>query len=258
MVEGVIDALAIAAAAAQAGYSSKFAPLCESGTAFSGAQVEMILAIHPRPPVLALDGDVTGSAANVKLATAIAALGREAAIVTWPPGEDPASWLEKRGTAGLAALTRKGCLEAPADELRPRHSGDQVAKSQIGNTHGGLEARWRAALAPAERMREKPAERYATAAVETLAPVVVTAAIEACADNAGRVNDVILTVASYGRRLPSAAQLRYAELAALEIEKADLGPSGWATRRIETAIAVRTHDRAGEGVAPAAMTVVPR
>ena len=31
-VEGVIDALAIAAAAAQAGYSSKFAPLCESGT----------------------------------------------------------------------------------------------------------------------------------------------------------------------------------------------------------------------------------
>ena len=140
--------------------------------------------------MLALDGDVTGSAANVKLATAIAAMGREAAIFTWPPGEDPASWLEKRGTAGLAALTRKRCLEAPADQLRPRHSGDQVAKSHIGNTHGGLEARWRAALAPAERMREKPAERYATAAVETLAPVVVTAAIEACADNAGRLNDV--------------------------------------------------------------------
>ena len=172
-------------------------------------------------------------------------------------GRGPSLLVGKRGSAGLAPLTRKGCLEAPHDQLRPRHSGNQVAKSQIENTHGGLEARWRAALAPAERMGEKPAERYATAAVETLAPVVVAAAIETCADNPGRVNDVILTVASYGRRLPSAAQLRYAELAALEIEKADLGPSGWAKRRIETAIAYHTHDRTGEGVAAAVLTVVP-
>jgi hypothetical protein len=78
-------------------------------------------------------------------------------------------------------------------------------------------------------MGDKPAERFA--------PVVVAAALEASADDTGRVNDVILTVASYGRRLPSAAQVRYAELAALEIEKADLGPSGWAERRIQTCMA---------------------
>jgi hypothetical protein len=51
------------------------------------------------------------------------------------------------------------------------------------------------------------------------------------------VNDVILTVASYGQRLPSAAVVRYTELAALEIEQADLGPYGWAERRSSAAAA---------------------
>jgi hypothetical protein len=116
---------------------------------------------------------------------------------------------------------------------------------------GDLERRWRAALAPAERIREKPAERYVMAAVETLAPIVLVAAVEASADDTGRVNDVILSVASYGRRLPSPAQARWAELAALEIEKADLGPAGWAQRRLEAAIA------AGGGDAPACEVARP-
>lgn len=237
IVEGTIDALAIAAAAAKAGLSSKFAPVSESGTALSDAQLEQVMAIHDRAPVLAADGDPTGQGASTKWATALALRGRESAIVTWPEHEDPASWLEKRGPAGLAAVTRKGCLEAPADQLRPRHSGGLVANRLIGNTVGGLEAHWQAALAPAERMADRPAQRYLMAAVDTLAPIVVAAAVEASADNSRRVNDVILTVASYGRRLPAAAQLRYAELAALDIEKADLGPTGWAERCMRTFMA---------------------
>ncbi len=87
-----------------------------------------------------------------------------------------------------------------------------------------VEDRWRAALAPCGQMRHAAAERYATGAAETLAPAVVAAAIEASTDSRGRVNDVILTVASYGRRLPEPAQVRYAELAALEIEQARARP----------------------------------
>jgi DNA primase len=238
VVEGSLDALAIAAAAAQAGLSAKYAPVSESGTALSPAQLDKVMAIHDRAPVLAADGDPTGQGASTKWATALALRGRESAIVTWPEGEDPASWLEKHGTAGLTALTRKGCLQAPPDQLRPRHSGAQVAKHLIAATHGDLEMSWRAALAPARHMPDKPAERYATAAVETLAPIVVTAAIKIATDHRGRVvNDVILTVATYGRRLPSPAQVRYVELAALEIEKADLCPAGWAQRRIQTIVA---------------------
>ena len=47
--------------------------------------------MHPRAPVIALDGDQAGQQAAGRLALArIAQRGREAAIVTWPRGEDPA------------------------------------------------------------------------------------------------------------------------------------------------------------------------
>ena len=128
VVEGTIDALAVAAAAAKAGFSSKFAPVSESGTALSDAQVEQVMAIHDRAPVLAADGDPAGGGANTTWATALARKGRESTIVAWPEGEDPASWLAAHGTAGLVAMTRKGCLEASEADLRPRHSACQVAR----------------------------------------------------------------------------------------------------------------------------------
>jgi DNA primase len=235
IVEGSLDALAIAAAAATAGLSSKFAPVCESGIALSETQVEQVIAIHNRAPVLAADGDTAGGGANTKWAAALALKGRESAIVAWPDGEDPASWLATHSTAGLAALTRKGCLEAPPDQLRPRHSAAQVAKALIGHDMP-LEGAWRAALAPAERMTGSTRDRYLSGAAKTLAPLVAAAAVEASVDGRSRVDDVILTVASYGRRLPSAAQVRYAEQAGLAIEQHDLGTADWARRRIEAAI----------------------
>jgi DNA primase len=235
VVEGCLDALAIAAAAATAGLSAKFAPVSESGTALSHAQIEQVMAIHDRAPVLAADGDATGVGANAKWAAALALKGRESAIVAWPDREDPASWLATHSTGGLAALTRKGCLEASPDQLRPRHSAAQVAKALLGRDMP-LEAAWRAAVAPAEQMADSARERYLSGAAKTLAPVVVAAAVEASVDRRGRVDDVILTVASYGRRLPSAAQVRYAEHAGLAIELHDLGAAGWAGRRIEAAI----------------------
>ncbi len=67
---------------------------------------------------------------------------------------------------------------------------------------------------------------------------MVAAAIEASTDTRGRINDVILTVASYGRRVPSGAQVPYAEVAALEIEQADLGAYGWVHRWLETSLVV--------------------
>jgi DNA primase len=238
VVEGTIDALAVAAAAAKAGFSSKFAPVCESGTALSNSQVAQVMAIHERAPVLAADGDTAGGAANTNWASALARQGRESAIVAWPEEGDPASWLAAHGTAGLVAMTRKGCLEASEADLRPRHSARQVAQHILDTAPAtaGLEERWRAALAPCGQMHHAAAERYAAGAVQVLAPIVVAVAVEASTDSAGRVNDVILTVASYGRRLPEPAQHRYAELAALEIERADLAPAGWAQRRIETSL----------------------
>jgi DNA primase len=238
VVEGVLDALAIAAAAAQAARSSEFAPVAESGTALSEMQVAKVAAMHPRAPVLAADGDPTGGGANTSWAVALAKAGRESAIVTWPAGEDPASWLAAHGTDGLAAVTRSGCLRAVGTDLRPRHSGPHVAERLIAELAptARAEDRWRAALTPTTRMGPVAGARYVTAAADVLAPLVVAAAVEASTDGYGPVNDVILTVASYGRRLPEPAQVRYVEEAALEIERSNLAPAGWAQRRVQAEI----------------------
>jgi DNA primase len=60
VVEGVLDALAIAAAAAQSGEHGMFAPATTSGVTVSSVQARAVLALHPKPPVIALDGDQAG------------------------------------------------------------------------------------------------------------------------------------------------------------------------------------------------------
>jgi hypothetical protein len=70
-----------------------------------------------------------------------------------------------------------------------------------------------------------------------LAPVVVEAAVAAAVESGveGRARQPPSSgaVAVHGTRLPEAAQLAFAERAAYEIERADLGPFGWAQRTVE-------------------------
>ena len=148
IVEGALDALAIAAAAQAAGLGDRFQPVCTSGLAFSASQIEQILAMHPRAPVIALDGDQAGQRAAALLAARIAQHGREAAIVTWPSGEDPASWLAKHGPNALTAVTRRGCLDADRTELRPHHAAPEAAAVLMEDAGGSLDSKVAAALAP--------------------------------------------------------------------------------------------------------------
>jgi DNA primase len=232
IVEGSIDALAVAVAAHAAGLTSRFQPVSTSGLGFSDSQIDRILALHPRAPVIALDGDQAGWDAAAQLAARFAMRGREAAIVSWPAGHDPASWLSERGPDGLAALTRRGCLEADGSELRPHHAAREATTLLMRAAGPRLDAKVAAALAPTQRMTPPAADRYAQQAAEVVAPVIVSAAADVSTDNRGRVNNVIETVASYGNRLPTAAQLRYVELAVESIEELDLAPGAWAERQI--------------------------
>ena len=104
--EGTLDALAIAATAASAGLSAKFAPVVESGLAISDTQWETILAIHPGSIVLCADGDEAGRRANAQWAAELAKRDRNSVITFWPDGDDPASYLAKHGPSGLASVTR--------------------------------------------------------------------------------------------------------------------------------------------------------
>jgi DNA primase len=232
VVEGVMDALAIAAAATAAGVGDRFRPVATSGVAFSDTQIDRILAMHPRAPVIALDGDQAGQRAAAQLAVGMARRGRETTITTWPRGEDPASWLGKHGPGALSAVTRQGCLDAGPGELRPHHSGREVAAELMAGAGATLEAKVSAALEPAGTMPPTAAERYMAAAAQAIAPEVVAAAASVSGENRGRVNHVIETVVGYAARLPPAAEAPYVAAAVQSIEAFELAPGMWAEREI--------------------------
>ena len=120
--EGTLDALAIAATAASAGLSAKFAPVVESGLAISDTQWETILAIHPGSIVLCADGDEAGRRANVHWAAELAKRDRNSVITFWPDGDDPASYLAKHGPTGLASVTRAEACRSLDDPRRRKRA----------------------------------------------------------------------------------------------------------------------------------------
>jgi hypothetical protein len=82
IVEGALDALSIGAAVRAIGLENRFRPVSTLGLGFSDSQIDRVLAMHPRAPVIALDGDNVGQHTAAELAARIALRGREAAIVT--------------------------------------------------------------------------------------------------------------------------------------------------------------------------------
>jgi len=129
VVEGVLDALAIAAAAAQAGELAMFAPATTSGVTVSAVQARAVLALHPKPPVIALDGDQAGQEGTDRWLTALCVEGGRTAVVTrLPDGLDPAEWLHHQGVRGLRAFDRR-CYGDPATETpSPQLSGRDLVR----------------------------------------------------------------------------------------------------------------------------------
>jgi DNA primase len=116
VVEGAIDALAIAAAAARSGELSMFAPATTSGVTVSGVQAHAVLALHSKPPVIALDGDRAGREGTDRWLRALCIeRGRPALVTRLPDGVDPAEWLKHQGDSGLRAFARRSCLDVNTD-----------------------------------------------------------------------------------------------------------------------------------------------
>jgi DNA primase len=125
IVEGVLDTLAIAAAAARAGEPAMFAPATTSGVTVSAVQARAVLALHPKPPVIALDGDQAGREGTDRWLTALCVEhGRTAVVTRLTEGVDPAEWLQSQGFQGLRAFDRRGygepATEPPSPELPGR------------------------------------------------------------------------------------------------------------------------------------------
>jgi DNA primase len=106
VVEGAVDALAVAAAAILSGAGAYLCPVTQAGRELSAHQVAAVLALHPGRPVIALDGDAAGREGAQRMERAFMAAGRPPLRLDLPEGEDPASWLASRGTVGLMDVIR--------------------------------------------------------------------------------------------------------------------------------------------------------
>jgi DNA primase len=239
--EGPLDALAIAAHAATAGRTAWYAPIAVCGRALTDTHIDSILALHPRAPVFAADGDTPGRQANLAWTIKALSRGRESVVMDWPEGQDPASWLADHGPQGLAAVTRRGCLEAPPSELRPRHCGAILTAATLdtlppsGDKTAALDRIIAEVGRAGHRLGPGADQRYAAAAAELLGPVAVEIAIEAttkCLD----FKSMIEHLGQHGARLPIAGQPTFAAGAAVAIERRDLAAAGWAERRVIAAI----------------------
>jgi DNA primase len=241
VVEGTLDALAIAASAATSGLSVKYAPVSASGLRLSDEQIDTILGLHPKAPVLAADGDQAGRNANLEWAARIALRRRESVVTTWPEGQDPASWLAAHRDNGLCAITRKGCLDAPPDDLRPRHCGAVLTQGALdalpdaGDRSAALHQLVAEVTNISGYLGPKAGERYATAAAEALAPVVVSVGIDAATDG-NEVTALIERVAVYGSKLPPAGQGAFTRRAAEAFEANDLAAAVWIEGRLRASV----------------------
>lgn len=116
VVEGTLDAMAIAVAAIRSGVPHQFCPVTQSGRELSAQQVQYVLRLHPSPLLISFDGDMAGQDSNRRLAAAVSARGRDAIVVDLPAEADPASWLAERGSSGLRAWadgSRLACSSEP-------------------------------------------------------------------------------------------------------------------------------------------------
>jgi len=142
VVEGVLDAIAIAAAAARAGRSAEFAPCTTSGVAVTSAQAAQVIDLAAgRPPVIAMDGDEAGAEGSLRWLTRICLERHTPALVTRLPIDvDPADWVREHGLGGLTAFDTSHAratatavaVGAPGRELARMaiaRGGDRVARA---------------------------------------------------------------------------------------------------------------------------------
>ena len=112
VVEGALDALAIAAAAIRADAGNRLCPVTQLGTELSAAQLYRLLSHSTNPVVVSFDGDTAGQSAAARLARRITDRGRQVDVLDLPDGEDPASLVGADRTQFLVNASGTRCLHS--------------------------------------------------------------------------------------------------------------------------------------------------
>ncbi len=127
VVEGTLDALAIAVAAVQSGRAEQFCPVTQSGRELSVEQLEQAISMNSGPLVLAFDGDAAGRESARRHAMAAVRLGHVVSVTTLPGDHDPTSWLAERGANGLRAWVVADALDQGRPLPKPVPAGTCLA-----------------------------------------------------------------------------------------------------------------------------------
>ena len=127
VVEGTLDAMAIAIAAVRSGRAGQFCPVTQSGRELSVEQLEQAVSLNSGPLVLAFDGDAAGRESARRHAMAALRLGHDVSVTTLPGDHDPASWLAERGANGLRAWVVANALDQGRSLPKPVPAGTYLA-----------------------------------------------------------------------------------------------------------------------------------
>ena len=101
VVEGAIDALAVAALAIRGGHANRLWPVSPLGKELSAHQLYRLLDLAPNALIVAFDGDAAGRKATQRLVRRISDRALPADVIDLPDGHDPASWLTANAHRGL-------------------------------------------------------------------------------------------------------------------------------------------------------------
>jgi DNA primase len=265
VVEGTLDAMAIAVAAIQAGSGDLFCPVTQSGRELSPTQLGHVLGLHGAAPVIGFDGDRPGIESNIRVAAAAAERGREALVVILPDGHDPASWLAAAGPSGIAAWSR-GRAVLPAGDVRPVTPGGLWAQHEWNSMREAAERAGRPFDRAASlvtlvrrvndlhgRLSGPAARRWARAAGEPLGRMAVAEAAERHAkDGPPDLQAVIGRTCHWARLLPTASLDTFTQGGAVALEATGATSIRFAQRLLSTRLAPQVSPAADAGVMAAA------
>ena len=128
VVEGPLDALAVAAAAVASGRLAEFWPCTANGVSVSPAQARRITTSGAAKVVVALDGDAAGTEGTQRWIDAVCRGQRRPAMLTrLPDGVDPADWLAQHDAPGLAAFDPA----AASGDPRPVQPGRELVRAAL-------------------------------------------------------------------------------------------------------------------------------
>jgi DNA primase len=177
VVEGTLDAMAIAVAAIRVGRAGRFCPVTQSGRELSALQLAQVIGLHHNSLVLGFDGDAAGRDSAYRHSLAAALRGRQAAVTVLPDQHDPASWLAEQGDDALAAWDQAGLPGTSREPPMPVPAATYVASYVTTQGRTSRTERTDAVVATdahAERVTFQRAARRRQAAAQPAAAPVLT------------------------------------------------------------------------------------